>query len=112
METGKFLKGSLQAIILQLLENNGPMYGYEMTRAVKDGSSDKMRLTEAALYPALHKLEEAGLLHTELRFVDGRQRKYYRLSESGKKEGKLQLAQLQELMQSLQQVLDYQLKTQ
>lgn len=110
MESGKIIKGSLSAIILQLLENNGPMYGYEMTKAVREGSKQQMQLSEAALYPALHKLEESGLLETEIQFVDGRQRKYYRLSESGKKEGKRQLAQLQQMIASLQQVLDFRIQ--
>lgn len=83
------------------------MYGYEMTKAVREGSSDKMKLTEAALYPALHKLEESGLLETETQFVDGRQRKYYRLSETGRNEGKRQLEHLQEMISSLQSVLTF-----
>lgn len=83
------------------------MYGYEMTKAVRAGSKEKMQVTEAALYPALHKLEEAGLLETELQLVEGRQRKYYRLSENGKREGKRQVDQLQEMISSLQQVLQF-----
>ncbi|MGC4058970.1 MAG: hypothetical protein QM743_12775 [Chitinophagaceae bacterium] len=47
MENGKIIKGSLSAIILKLLENNGAMYGYEMTKAVRQGSMDKMKVTEA-----------------------------------------------------------------
>ncbi|GAA4453149.1 PadR family transcriptional regulator [Rurimicrobium arvi] len=110
METGKIIKGSLSAIILQLLENNGAMYGYEMTKAVRQGSMEKMKVTEAALYPALHKLEESGMLETEIKFVEGRQRKYYRLSENGKAEGRRQLEHLQEMIASLQQVLDFRLQ--
>lgn len=110
MEPGKIIKGSLSTVILQLLENNGPMYGYEMTKAVRDGSSDKVKITEAALYPALHRLEEEGLLETESRIVDGRLRKYYQLTQKGKTEGKKQMASLQEMITSLQQILNHRLQ--
>lgn len=110
MEAGKIIKGSLGAIILQLLRNNGPMYGYEMTKAVREGSLEKMKLTEAALYPTLHKLEDSGLLETETKFVDGRQRKYYRLSDTGKTEVQRQMENLQEMILSLQRVLDFRLQ--
>jgi PadR family transcriptional regulator, regulatory protein PadR len=110
METGKIIKGSLNAVILQLLQNNGRMYGYEITRAVRDGSKGKTKITEAALYPALHKLEEAGLLETESELIEGRTRKYYKLSRKGKKESVAQLYALQEAMTSLQRILKYRLK--
>lgn len=110
METGKIIKGSLSAIILQLLQNNGRMYGYEITKAVRDGSKGKTKITEAALYPALHKLEEAGLLETESEVAEGRIRKYYKLSRKGKKESITQLDALQEAIASLQKILKYRLK--
>jgi len=110
MESDRIIKGSLSAVILQLLQNNGRMYGYEITKAVRDGSKGKMKITEAALYPALHKLEATGLLETETEIADGRSRKYYRLSRKGKKESMLQLAVLQESISSLQKILKYRLK--
>lgn len=110
MEPGKIIKGSLSAVILQLLQNNGRMYGYEITKAVRDGSKGKTAITEAALYPSLHKLEEAGLLETESEMVDGRVRKYYKLNRKGKKESAIQLEALQEAIGSLQKILKYRLK--
>jgi PadR family transcriptional regulator PadR len=44
-----------------------------------------MQITEAALYPALHKLVGEGLLTTETELVEGRTRKYYSLTKKGKK---------------------------
>jgi PadR family transcriptional regulator PadR len=110
MEPSKIIKGSLSAVILQLLQNNGRMYGYEITKAVKDGSKGRTRITEAALYPALHKLEDAGMLETESELVDGRIRKYYKLSRKGKKESVVQLDAIQEAITSLQKLLKYRLK--
>jgi DNA-binding PadR family transcriptional regulator len=110
MEPDRIIKGSLSAVILQLLQLNGRMYGYEITKAVRDGSKGKTKITEAALYPALHKLEEAGLLETETEIVDGRSRKYYKLNRKGKKESVMQLEALQESISALQRILKYRLK--
>jgi PadR family transcriptional regulator PadR len=110
MEASKIIKGSLGTVILQLLQQNGRMYGYEISRAVKDGSKGKMQITEAALYPALHKLEEAGLLDTETEYVDGRMRKYYKLNRKGKKEALVRFTALQESISSLQKILKYKVK--
>jgi DNA-binding PadR family transcriptional regulator len=110
MEANKIIKGSLTVIILQLLQNNGRMYGYEIAKAVMDGSKGKTKITEAALYQALHKLEEAGLLDTESEIVEGRIRKYYKLSRKGRKESIVQLETLKESILSLQKVLKYKVK--
>lgn len=110
MEAGKIIKGSLSVVILQLLQNNGRMYGYEITKAVRDGSKGKTQITEAALYPALHKLEEEGLLETEGELIEGRLRKYYKLNRKGKKEAVLQIEALQDAISSLQKILKYKVK--
>jgi PadR family transcriptional regulator PadR len=60
MSSNPMLKGTIQTIILKLLEDNGQMYGYEITQRVKEASSGEIMLTEGALYPALHKLEADG----------------------------------------------------
>ncbi|XZF15001.1 PadR family transcriptional regulator [Chitinophagaceae bacterium MMS25-I14] len=103
---GPFIKGSLTAIILKLLDDNGRMYGYEMTKAVREHSNGKMQLTEAALYPALHKLVEQGLLETETEMAEGRLRKYYSLTRKGKKESVTELKALREAMESLTLILN------
>jgi PadR family transcriptional regulator PadR len=110
MESDKIIKGSLNVVIMQLLQNNGRMYGYEITRAVREGSKDKMNITEAALYPALHRLEEKGILETESEMVDGRLRKYYKLSRKGKKESAAELEAVKDAIASLQKILKYKLK--
>jgi DNA-binding PadR family transcriptional regulator len=110
MEAGKIIKGSLSVVILQLLQNNDRMYGYEITKAVRDGSKGKTQITEAALYPALHKLQEEDLLETEGELIDGRLRKYYKLNRKGKKEAALQIEALQEAIGSLQKILKYKVK--
>jgi PadR family transcriptional regulator PadR len=83
MSSNPMLKGTLQTIILKLLEDNEQMYGYEITQKVKEVTDGEVVLTEGALYPALHKLEADGYLETFTQIVDSRVRKYYRLTEQG-----------------------------
>jgi len=106
LEAKQIIKGSLTAIILKLLEDNGRMYGYEMTKAVRENSQGKMQITEAALYPALHRLLEDGLLETEMEIAEGRMRKYYSLTKKGKKQTAAAVNALQEALASLQLVLN------
>ncbi|MFT4061006.1 MAG: PadR family transcriptional regulator [Edaphocola sp.] len=109
MEENKIIRGSLPVVVLQLLQNNGRMYGYEITRAVREASKGKMEITEAALYPTLRKLEEEGYLTTETKMVEGRQRRYYKLNREGKKAATEQLAILEEAIVSLKKVFKYKL---
>ncbi len=106
MEPNPVVKGSLTTIILKLLEDNGRMYGYEMTKAVKDNTANRMNITEAALYPALHKLVEDGLLTTTSEKVDGRVRKYYSLTKKGKKETVSKINALKEALESVNILLN------
>ena len=83
MHSSELLKGTLQTIILKLLEAQGKMYGYEITQKVKELSDNKIVLTEGSLYPTLHKMEAEGLLTTEKVAIGKRIRKYYSLTASG-----------------------------
>jgi len=100
------LKGTLQTIILKLLEDNNRMYGYEITQKVKELTAGEIMLTEGALYPALHKLEADGMLETFTEVVDSRVRKYYRLTEQGGKEVTSKLNEAQAFIEQLQLLLN------
>lgn len=81
------------------------MYGYEMTQKVKELTAGEIKITEGALYPALHKLEAEGLLTTEVQQVDNRVRKYYSLTKSGKKEVSTKMAELQAFVENMQRII-------
>jgi PadR family transcriptional regulator PadR len=106
MSSNPMLKGTLQTIILKLLEDNSQMYGYEITQKVKEITTGDVVLTEGALYPALHKLEAEGLLETFTEIVDNRVRKYYRLTEQGGKEVTEKLNEAQVFIDQLQLLLN------
>ena len=102
-------KGSLNTIIMKLLEENGRMYGYEITQKVKEITTGEMNLTEGALYPALHKLEADGYLDVEMERVDGRLRKYYKLTEAGVKETDNKIEELANFIRNMQQIVNLKL---
>jgi len=83
MYSKELIKGTLQTIVLQLLSDNGKMYGYEITQVVKEKTRQKILITEGALYPALHKLEAEGLVKTSTMNIGKRVRKYYELTGEG-----------------------------
>lgn len=84
MYSKELTKGTLQPIILKLVNSRGKMYGYEITQVVKKLTSGKIDISEGALYPILHKLEATGVLETEKVFIGKRVRKYYKVTKEGK----------------------------
>ncbi len=100
------IKGTLTTIILKLLSDTDKMYGYEITKKVKQQSLGRFNLTEGALYPALHKLEASGLVTISVEVMGNRQRKYYSLTKSGKKEIKYKMEELASFFNSINLVLN------
>jgi DNA-binding PadR family transcriptional regulator len=102
----QLFKGTLTTIILKLLREEGKMYGYEITKKVKEQSNGSLSLTEGALYPALHKLEADGLVEVTIEQVGNRPRKYYHLTANGKKEVSNKLEELHTFIAQMQSLLD------
>ena len=102
-------KGKLTAIILQLLSDEGRMYGYEISKRAKELTKGDLDITEGALYPALHRLEAQGFLDTERVEVGNRTRKYYKRTETGNKEATHRISELTEYVKNLQSFLNPQL---
>ena len=95
------LKGSLKTIVLKLLEENGRMYGYEITRKVEELTEGKIKLTYGALYPILHKLESEGSVITESENFNNRTRIYYSLTPEGKSVVKEKLTEMKEFLETI-----------
>lgn len=81
----ELLKGSIALLILTLLGER-EMYGYEIIQEAARRSRDAFQFKEGTLYPALHALEQRGLLRSEWRVAEnGRERKYYGLTPAGRR---------------------------
>ena len=104
--SSELIKGTLKTIVLKLLEDNKRMYGYEITQKVKELTSEKIQITEGALYPTLHALEDAGLVTIETEYIGKRVRKYYSLSSEGKSKAKEKVSELADFMETMRFLLD------
>ena len=102
----KLLRGSLDTIIIKLLNDHGEMYGYEITQKVKDITGEEVKITEGALYPSLHKLEGKGVLSVETRSIGNRYRKYYSITKQGKSELATMLEDMRTYMSSMELILN------
>lgn len=80
----ELLKGSTNLLVLSVLKNEN-MYGYQMIKKIKEESENVFEFQEGTLYPILHKLEEKGLISSYWDESSGKKRKYYAITDEGKK---------------------------
>jgi DNA-binding PadR family transcriptional regulator len=78
------LKGHLDALILAVVSGE-PLHGYAIIAELKRRSGGTLSLPEGTIYPALHRLERAGLLNSDWS-KEGRRRRVYRLTARGRRE--------------------------
>jgi PadR family transcriptional regulator, regulatory protein PadR len=78
------LKGHLDLLLLAVLED-GPRHGYAIKEALREGSGGRFDLPTGTIYPALHRLEEAGVVAGSWSTVEGRRRRTYRLTAKGQR---------------------------
>jgi DNA-binding PadR family transcriptional regulator len=78
------LKGHLDALLLAVLEE-GPRHGYAVIEALRAASAGRFDLPTGTVYPALHRLERAGLLRGRWSTVGGRRRRTYELTAAGRR---------------------------
>ncbi|GIH49999.1 PadR family transcriptional regulator [Microbispora rosea] len=78
------LKGHLDGLLLATLED-GPQHGYAVKEALCDATGGKLDLPTGTVYPALHRLERAGLIKGSWSVVGGRRRRTYELTEQGRR---------------------------
>jgi PadR family transcriptional regulator, regulatory protein PadR len=75
-------KGTLPTLILEALVRE-PSHGYRIAQQIKERSKGILDFKEGTLYPALHKLENEGLVESYEAVEKGRPRRYYRITEAG-----------------------------
>ena len=91
------LQGTLDLLILRTL-GLGPMHGWAVAARIQQISQDVLQITQGALYPALHRLEQQGWLRGEWRKSEtGRDAKYYALTRAGRAQLEKELVQWERL---------------
>lgn len=98
------LKGHLDSLILAVLAG-GPLHGYAIIEELKRRSSGELALPEGTVYPALHRLEEAGLLASSWSEEAARRRRVYRLTRKGRRELGIRRTEWREFVQAVEAVL-------
>ena len=80
------LQGTLDLLILKTLAH-GPMHGWGISLSIQDVSHDVLQVNQGSLYPALHRLEQQGLIEATWGNSDNnRQAKFYELTRTGRKQ--------------------------
>jgi PadR family transcriptional regulator PadR len=81
------LQGTLQLLVLKTLASNKRLHGYAITAHIRSVSSDLLRVEEGSLYPALHRLEQEGLVRAEWGTTEkNREARFYSLTPAGRKQ--------------------------
>jgi transcriptional regulator len=80
------LLGSLDLLVLRILAAGQPLHGYAITDRIHTCSADMLRVEEGSLYPALHRMDEAGWVASEWGVSENNRRaRYYRITSKGRR---------------------------
>ena len=81
------LQGSLDLLVLKVLSRRPRLHGYAIMSAIRDRSNDLLRVDQGSLYPALHRMEEAGWIRAEwIVNESGRRARIYELTQAGEEQ--------------------------
>lgn len=100
------VSGSMAMLLLKLLSEKD-QYGYEMIEALRQRSQNVFELKAGTLYPLLHGLEEKKMLTSYEKEVQGKVRKYYRITKEGRKALKAKEEEWKEYSRAVCRVLEY-----
>jgi PadR family transcriptional regulator PadR len=98
-------QGTLDLLILKVIAL-GPVHGYAIAQRLEQVSRGVVQVPEGSLYPALHRLENRGLLAADWKETEtGREAKFYRLTRKGLKQLKTEAADWQRLIDAIGLIL-------
>jgi transcriptional regulator len=102
----ELLKGTLEVLILTTLRH-GRMHGYAISRWIRESTDEVLAVEEGALYPALRRMEQRGLLKSAWsRTETGRRAKFYELTVTGRARLEEQRASWEKYVKAMAQVLN------
>jgi len=105
LPTDELLQGTLDLLILRTL-TRGSMHGWAVSRRIQEISRDALRVNQGSLYPALHRLEDDGLVRAEWGISElGRRAKFYALTAAGRRQLARETATWERFAEAVQLVL-------
>jgi PadR family transcriptional regulator PadR len=98
-------QGTLDLLILKVVAL-GPVHGYAIAQRLEQVSQHVVQVPQGSLYPALHRLENRGILAAEWEETDtGREAKFYRLTKKGRAQLETEAADWQRLTEAIGLIL-------
>jgi|ERR1017187_8114053 PadR family transcriptional regulator PadR len=102
------LQGTLTLLVLRSLEARSPIHGYALTSHIQRVSADLLRVEEGSLYPALHRMEQEGLIAAEWGLTEkGRKARFYSITDAGRRQLAEERANWERLTKGVTKVLRY-----
>jgi PadR family transcriptional regulator PadR len=99
-------QGTLDLLILHVVAAAGAIHGYAVAQRLQQVSHDVVQVPQGSLYPALHRLENRGLLTADWKISDtGRESKFYRLTRKGRDQLKVETASWLRLTEAIGLIL-------
>jgi PadR family transcriptional regulator PadR len=102
------LQGTLTLLVLRMLQAQGALHGYALTSHIQRASAELLRVEEGSLYPALHRMEQDGLVKAEWGVTErGRKARLYSLTAAGKEQLAEEMQNWDRLTEGVARVLRY-----
>jgi transcriptional regulator len=100
----ELMRGSLDLMVLSVLADQS-QYGYAIQKQIRDASKGQVKLPAGTLYPLLHRLESDRMIRSRWDDSTGRQRKWYEITASGRKQLASQAKQWKSHSQCVERLL-------
>jgi transcriptional regulator len=100
------LMGKLDLLVLRILACGDSMHGYAIAERIEQLSENVLRVGEGSLYPALHRMDEAGWIRSEWSPSENNRRaRYYRITAAGRRQLSAEEAEWQQAADAITRVL-------
>ena|ERR1700734_1166137 len=102
------LQGTLDLLALKTLAQLGQLHGYGIVLHIQRASAELLRVEEGSLYPALHRMEQAGWISSEWALTEtGRRAKFYQLRPAGRKQLEQAEKNFEQLVKGVRAILRF-----
>ncbi|NHJ39533.1 MAG: hypothetical protein FK731_05820 [Asgard group archaeon] len=108
----ELLRGISTVAILQIIKRypNEGIYGYQLLKNIEEETENLLIVEEGTVYPLLRKMEKDGVLLSEKKEEDGRQRKYYILTDEGNKLLNHMAGFFSKLLEAMSPMMEFEVK--
>ena len=108
----ELLRGISTVVILQIIKRypEDGIYGYQLLKTIEEETQNLLIVEEGTVYPLLRKMEKDGVLQSEKKEKDGRKRKYYILTDEGKKLLNHMAGFFSKLLEAMSPMMEFEVK--